>query len=100
MRTQITKILFSVVDELNEMLPPEQRLAKSLDAPVAGDSGILDSAALINLIVLTEEKAAEEFGRPVLLTDDDTLSRVDEVFGTLGALARHIHRLLDPTSDG
>ena len=58
MHAKIKKMLFSVVDELNQLLPPEEQLEKNLDAPVAGDAGKLDSAGLINLIVVTEQKAA------------------------------------------
>jgi hypothetical protein len=100
MRDAITRMLFGVVEELNQMLPREQRLEKDLAAPLAGDLGKLDSAGLINLIVLTEEKAVAELGRPVLLTDDDTLARINQVFGTLGTLAGHIHRLLNEKGDG
>ena len=91
---EITRMLFNVIDELNELRPAEEHLEKSLAAPLTGDSGRLDSAGLINLIVLTEQKTAEELGRPILLTDDRTMSQVKEVFGTLGTLAEYIQRLL------
>jgi hypothetical protein len=60
----------------------------------------LDSAALINLIVVTEQKAAVELGRPLLLTDDRTLSQVNQVFRTLGTLAEYIHLRLNEENDG
>ena len=53
-------MLFSVIDELNQLRPPNDHLAKNLDTPLSGDSGELDSAALINLIVVTEQKVAEK----------------------------------------
>jgi len=93
-------MLFNVIDELNELRPAEEHLEKNLMAPLIGDSGRLDSAALINLIVLTEQKTAEELGRPILLTDDRTMSQVKEVFGTLGNLAEYIQRLLSEKRDG
>ena len=97
--SKITQILFSVIDELNQLRPPDEYLAKNLVTPLAGDSGRLDSAGLINLIAVTEQKTAEEFGRAIVLTDDRTLSRVNQVFGTLGALADYIHLRLNEKND-
>jgi acyl carrier protein len=97
---EIARMLFSVIDELNQLRPAAERLEKNLDSPLAGDAGILDSAGLINLIVLAEQKTAEELGTPILLTDDRTMSQVKEVFGTLGSLADYIQQLLDERSDG
>jgi hypothetical protein len=68
--------------------------------PLSGDSGILDSAGLINLIAVTEQKAAEELGRPLVLTDERTLSQVNQVFQTLGTLAEYIHLRLNEKNDG
>ena len=100
MHAQITQMLFSVIDELNQMLPPEDHLKKDLETPLAGDSGRLDSAGLINLIAVTEQKTATEFGRTILLTDERTLSQISQVFRTLGTLADYIHQLLNEKNDG
>jgi acyl carrier protein len=93
-------MLFSVIDELNQLRPPEEHLEKDLEIPLAGDFGRLDSAGLINLIAMTEQKTAEELGRPILLTDDRTMSQADQVFRTLGTLADYIQRLLNEKNDG
>jgi len=100
MQDQITHMLFGVIDELNQMLPPEDRLKKNLDTPLAGDSGRLDSAGLINLIAVTEQKTAAEFGRSILLTDERTLSQISQVFRTLGTLADYIRQQLNEENDG
>ncbi len=88
-------MLFGVIDELNQLRPPDEHLTKNLETPLSGDSGELDSAALINLIVVTEQRAAADLGRPLLLTDDRTLSQVNQVFRTLGTLADYIHMRLN-----
>ena len=95
MHEKITQILFSVVDDLNQMRPTEEHLEKSLEIPLTGDFGRLDSAGLINLIVVTEQKTGEEFGIPIMLTDDHTLSQAEHVFRTLGTLADYILQILD-----
>ena len=100
MHAKITQMLYSVVDELNQLRPPDEHLAKDLDTPLAGDHGRLDSAGLINLIAVAEQKAATELGRPLLLTDDRTLSQVNQVFCTLGTLADYIHLRLNEQNDG
>jgi acyl carrier protein len=100
MQEEITRMLFSVIDELNQLRPPEDHLEKNLATPLAGDSGRLDSAGLINLIVVTEQKTAEELDTPILLTDDRTLSQVKQVFRTLGTLADYIQGLLNEKRDG
>ena len=93
-------MLFSAIDELNQLRPTEEHLKKDLETPLAGDFGRLDSAGLINLIVVTEQKAAEELGMHILLTDDRTLSQVNQVFRTLGTLADYIDSLLNEKRDG
>ena len=95
MHAKITQMLFSVIDELNQLRPADEHLEKNLETPLAGDSGRLDSAGLINLIAVTEQKTAAEFGRAILLTDEQTLSQVDQVFRTLGTLADYIRLRLD-----
>ena len=100
MNEKITRMLFNVIDELNQLQPREEHLTKDLQAPLAGEFGRLDSAGLINLIVLTEQKAAQELGRPILLTDDRTMSQINAVFRTLGSLADYIHLLLNEKRDG
>jgi acyl carrier protein len=100
MNDKITQTLFTVIDELNQLRPREEHLTKDLQTPLAGDVGRLDSAGLINLIVLTEQKIAQELGRPILLTDDRTMSQINVVFRTLGSLADYIHLLLNEKRDG
>ena len=99
MHEKITQMLFSVIDELNQLQPTEEHLEKDLETPLAGDFGRLDSAGLINLIVVTEQKTGEEFGVPILLTDERTLSQVNEVFRTLETLADYIYLLLNEKRD-
>jgi len=100
MSDDITQMLFNVIDELNQLRPREEHLKKDLATPLAGDFGRLDSAGLINLIVMTEQRTAQELGRPILLTDERTMSRINEVFRTLGSLADYIHLLLNEKHDG
>lgn len=100
MNEKITQMLFSVLDELNQLRPKEEHLKKDRETPLSGDFGKLDSAGLINLIVLAEQKTAQELGRPILLTDERTMSQIHVVFKTVGSLADYIHLLLNEKRDG
>ena len=97
---KITQMLFCVIDELNQLRPVDDHLVKDLDAPLAGDHGRLDSAGLINLIVLVEEKAVVDLGESLILTDDDTLSRVSEIFSNLRSIAQYIDTLMSENHAG
>jgi acyl carrier protein len=97
---KITQMLFSVIDDLNQLRLTEEHLEKDLKTPLAGEFGSLDSAGLINLIVMIEQQTAEDLGIPIVLTDDRTMSQVNQVFRTLGTLADYIHLLIKEKHDG
>ncbi len=100
MQENIVLMLFSAIEEINQFLPAEEQLEKDLETPLAGDFGRLDSAGLINLIVVAEQKTADELGVPILLTDDRTMSQVDRVFRTIGTLADYIEQLVNEIQNG
>ena len=100
MHNKITQMLFSVIDELNQLRPPDEHLPKNPETPLFGDFGGLDSAGLINLIAMTEQKAAAELGRSLMLTDDRTLSQINQVFRTVGTLADFIYRQMTESNHG
>ncbi len=100
MRSKITQTLFRAIDELNQLRPPNDHLPKDLDAPLGGAFGRLDSAGLINLIAVTEQMATEDLGWPILLTDEGTLSQVNQVFETLGSLADYIYLQMNESKNG
>lgn len=99
LQAKITQMLFGIIDELNQMRSTDEHLAKDLETPLSGDSGRLDSAGLINLIAMTEQMAAEKLDRPILLTDERTLSQAHQVFRSLGTLADYIHLRLNEKND-
>ena len=90
----ITQVLFETIDEVNEQLPDHQRMFKSLDTAVFGESGRLDSLELVNFILLIEQRIEEKFDASVSLVDEHTLSQSESPFRTVGALAQHIAVLL------
>jgi acyl carrier protein len=72
---RVTSIIYAAIDELNEQLAEENRLARSPETPLFGSAGSLDSIGFINLIVLVEEKCQDEFR--VCMSLPDTLATTE-----------------------
>jgi len=100
-KKRVIQSIFSAVEELNQLLPKKQRLGKSVDTFLFGDSGILDSLGLVNLIVATEQKIEEEFGIAIILADEKALFHEDySPFETIERLADYISMLLEKKVNG
>lgn len=84
----------SAVDDLNEVLDPEERLAKSPDVALIGKDARVDSLGLVNLIVLVEEKIQQRFGVGITLVDERAMSQSKSPFRTLGSLAEFVEEQL------
>jgi acyl carrier protein len=67
-KDKIIDILYLAIEEINQGLPVEARLDKSLQTPLVGAEGKLDSLGFVNLIVSAEEKLSAEFG-PISLAE-------------------------------
>jgi acyl carrier protein len=91
---RISKAVFAAVDEVNEQLPKGVRIEKSLDAPLYGAGGKLESLDFVTLIMEVEEKINAEFGTDITIADDNLLSKEKSPFSTLGTLIEYLHDLL------
>jgi len=91
---KVIKLLFSIVDEINQQLPKDRQLKKSVDTVLFGKSGELDSLGLVNFIVATEQKIEEEFEIAISLTDERAMSQKNSPFKTIGTFADYITLLL------
>ena len=92
---EVTRVLFDVVDELNDQLPNERQLEKSADTVLFGRNGKLDSLGLVRLIIGAEERIEEEFDVTISLADAAAMSQERSPYRTIGALADYITLLLD-----
>jgi len=90
---EVLKVIYESVSELNLQLPEGQRIEKSPAAVLFGAGGKLDSLALANFIVITEQKLDESFGCRVDLTQDDPFSPATGHFGTIRSLATYVSKL-------
>jgi acyl carrier protein len=94
-KIQITQMVFSAVDEVNQILRKAQRLEKSTDTIISGPDSRLDSLGLVNLIFAVEQKIEQQSGMTITLADESTLNGEQDPFRTLGTLAEHIQTLLE-----
>lgn len=91
---RISKAVFAAVDEVNEQLPKGVSIEKSLDAPLYGATGKLESLDFVTLIMEVEEKINAEFGTDITIADDNLLSKEKSPFSTLGTLIEYLHDLV------
>ena len=96
---KIIQAIFDAVDELNQLLPEKERLKKSVDTILFGESGNLDSLGFIDLVMETEQGIEEEFGVTItLFGDEEVISQKNNPFKTIGTFANHISLLLEEAS--
>src|SRR5436190_21600375 len=91
---RISKAVFTAVDELNDQLPQGVHIEKSLDAPLYGSSGKLESLDFVTLIMEVEEKINAEFGTDITIADENLLSKEKSPFSTLGTLIEYLQELV------
>ena len=91
---RVSKAVFSAVDELNKQLPAGVSVEKSLDAPLYGAGGKLESLDFVTLIMEVEEKINAEFGTDITIADENLLSKQKSPFSTLRTLIEYLEELL------
>ena len=91
---RISKAVYAAVDDLNQQLPKGVQIDKSLDAPLYGASGKLESLDFVTLIMEVEEKINTEFGTDITIADDNLLSKEKSPFSSLRTLIEYLHEVL------
>jgi len=91
---EILKLIYEVIDEMNQALPAGSRLDKSPSTILFGANGKLDSLGLVNLITLTEQKVEDELGTTIVIADERAMSQEESPFQTVASLSAYICSLL------
>jgi acyl carrier protein len=91
---RIQKAVYAAVDELNRQLPGGVQVEKSLDAPLYGASGKLESLDFVTLIMEVEEKINAEFGTDITIADENLLSKEKSPFSSLETLIEYLDEML------
>ena len=89
------EILVPLVGEVEEELGIE--ITKDRATPLLGEGSVLDSLAVVTLLISAEEQIESMVGRPIKLVDEQAMSRRASPFRTLGSLADHVFGLLEPS---
>lgn len=92
---RVLHAIYEAVDSLNKQLPPGVSVEKSLDAPLYGKSGKLESLDFVTLIMEVEEKLKDEFGVDIMVADDNLLSKESSPFSSLGKLAEYLTDIVE-----
>ena len=85
---KIIQSIMDAIDEINERLPEEKRLSKSVDTVLTGELGELDSLGLVNFVVSVEERIQNDLGINISLADE--IGNIDGALRTPETLAEHI----------
>ncbi len=93
-RDRVFQTIYSAIDDLNQQLPEDLHLEKNPETTLFGQEGKLDSLGLVSLIVASEQKVEENFGRPVSIADERAMSQKNSPFRTVESLADYIATLL------
>jgi acyl carrier protein len=68
-KDELVDIIYQSLEEVNEQLPSDAQLRKSLDTTLVGRPGGLDSLGFVNFVALVEEKCADKYGISFPLVD-------------------------------
>lgn len=88
-------VVYQVLAEINLQRSKKDQVELSPSVVLSGADSRLDSLALSNLIIFTEQKVQEAFGVEIDLTEDDPFSLENDHMRTTRALALHIVKLVE-----
>ena len=79
--------VFSAIDRLHEVLPPEAHLDRKREALLLAEGTSLDSMAVVNLLVFIEEEMLNSLGVDITLAGEEGEGAIDpEALETVGTL--------------
>ena len=99
-KERILDAIFSALEETNQQLPSGGQLKKSPDTILFGRSGMLDSMALVSLIVSVEENIAEKLGIAITIADERAVSQKSSPFQTVKTLTDYTELLVNEKLHG
>lgn len=90
----ILLVVYQCIDELNLLLPVENRLSKAEDTVLVGPGGTLDSLGIISLVVALEDALEQATGTRLVLLQEDKLADPAGPYASVGRLVNWIESLL------
>jgi len=96
---QIVNIIGAVVKEYSEQTQNNLISNPNIDTALFGQNATVDSIGLVTIIVATEQKIEEEFGKAITLADERAMSQKNSPFLSIGTLANYINNYLNGKAD-
>lgn len=90
----IQGIIYRALSNVNAERGPHEQIALSPDTRLFGTDAVLDSLALVSVIVDVEEGVAAAAGRDVALADDRAMGQAVSPYSTVATLTAYIRHLL------
>ena len=87
-------IIFQALKNINDERGPDEQLDIGLDTSLFGANAVLDSLALVSVIVDVEAAVSDASGRDISLTDDRAMSQEVSPFSDVNSLTAYILLLL------
>lgn len=94
MYNKIVEIVIEQAQEVNKTLQNKINLEKQEKAPLFGEIGVLDSIALVTMIVAIEQALEDEFDVPIVLADERAMSQKNSPYQSIETLANYANTLL------
>ena len=91
----IYKSIYKSIDEVNSQMSKDEQLIKSPDTVLYGESSLIDSIGLINIIVTVEQNIEDDFEKSITLADQKAMSQKQSPFKTVVSLAKYIQILIE-----
>lgn len=86
---KVYRVVRKAIESFNEQLPADRKLVPLPDCKLVGSPN-LDSADIVNLLVLVEQGVEDELGVRVSLFDGQTVEQGIENFVTVEALVKFL----------
>ena len=96
---EIQATVLRAVEQYNLGQDEAHRVAPATETTLFGAGGVLDSIALVGLIVAVEQQVEEDLGAALTLADAKALSQKRSPFRTVGSLTDYVGTLLEQRND-
>lgn len=84
------RIIFQALSNINKEREGKEQIPLTINTPLFGDNSILDSLALVSVIVDVETALSDELGEAVCLTNEETMNQKQSPFTDVKALCAYI----------
>ena len=92
---EVVELLYKVIDDINLQYRDDFELIKTEDTALFGKDGSLDSLALVNFVIATEQLIEEKFDTSITLANERAMAQKNSPFNTIKSLATYTSSLLE-----